>query len=114
MEVAAHHADVILPSQLLKLFARSSPIDGKFVNLAHGIALQVDKMRARLAFWLEHDRIAVFWINSPIVTDRCGVHDGHVQIDTAASTSLTDHFVLRYPLLFLFGKIRLSPLSSSF
>ena len=92
MKVAAHHADVILSSKLLKLLARSSSIDGKLMNLAHGLAFKVDQMWARLAFWLEHDRIAVFWINGPIMPDRCGVYNGHVQINTAATASLTNHF----------------------
>jgi hypothetical protein len=69
MKVAIHNADVIFSSQLLKLLAWSSTIAGKFMNFAHGLAFQIDQMRARLAFWLEHDRIAVSRINSPIPPD---------------------------------------------
>jgi hypothetical protein len=65
------------------------------MNFAHGLALQVDQMRARLAFWLEYDRIAVFWINSSIRLDGCGVNNSHVQINTATTASLADHFELR-------------------
>ena len=67
------------------------------MNFAHGLAFQVDQMRARLAFWLEHDRIDVFRINSSIPPDGCRINDGHVQINTAATASLADHFGLRYP-----------------
>jgi hypothetical protein len=69
MKIATHHADVVFSSKLLELLARSSPVDGKFMNFAHGLAFLVDQMRARLAFWLEHDRIDVFRINSSIPSD---------------------------------------------
>jgi hypothetical protein len=95
MKVAAHHADVVLSSQLLKLLARSSPVAGKLMNFADGLAFQVDQMRARLAFWLEHYRIDVSRVNRSIQTDGCRINDGHVQINTAATTSLADHFGLR-------------------
>ena len=65
------------------------------MNFAHSLTVHVDQMRARLAFWLEHDRIAVFWIDSPIPPDGCRINDGHVQINTAATASLADHFGLR-------------------
>ena len=113
MKVAAHNADVLFSSQLLELLARSLPIAGKFMNFAHGLAFQVDQMRARLAFWLEHNRIDVFRINSPILPDGCRINDGHVQINTAATASLADHFELRISKYFLFRQIMLSPRSSS-
>ena len=101
MKVAAHHADVILSSKLLKLIARSSPIDGEFMNFAHGLAFQVDQMRARLTFWLERDRIAIFRINGSIILDGFRVNDGHIQINTAATASLTDHLDSISPSIFV-------------
>ena len=101
MKVAAHHANVILSSKLLKLLARSPPIDGKFMNFAHGLAFQIDQMRTRLTFWLEHDRIAVFWINSSIPPDGSRVSYGNVQINTAATASLTDHLDSISPSIFV-------------
>lgn len=102
MKVAAHHADVVFSSQLLKLLARSSPVARKLMNFADSLAFQVDQMRARLAFWLEQYRIDVFRVNRSIRTDGCRINDGHIQINAAATTSLTDHLKLRYPLLVCF------------
>jgi hypothetical protein len=57
------------------------------MNFAHGLAFQVDQMRASLAFWLEHDRIDVFRTDSPIQPDGCRINNGHIQINTAATAS---------------------------
>lgn len=104
LKVRSHNADVIPSPKLLELLAGSPPVNGKLMNFAHGLAFQVDQMRARLAFWLERDRIYVLWINSSILPDRCGINYGHVQINTATTTSLADHLdsIHQY---FCFGKI---------
>lgn len=101
MKVAAHYADVVFSSKLLELVAWSSPIDGKFMNFAHSLVFQVDKMRTGLAFWLEHDRIAVSRINSSIRPDGSWVNYGNIQINTAATASLADHSGLVCPQYFL-------------
>jgi len=108
-EVAAHNADVIGRSYLLKLLARCSQIAGEVMNGAYGsfffcvdskVPMKVlwnclnclkREMRTGYPRGLEYHAFRIIWIYAPVGQNAVRVDHINVKVKAASSTAQTEH-----------------------